>query len=78
MQALAPQVPLFRTIVRPFAVTRRLPDGSAMGLDEEGEIVQAEYSSGSIVSRHDDFCLVQTATGDYWYRDKQLCWHYLD
>ncbi len=80
MQSFATTAPLVRTIVGPTdaATVCRLPDGASMMLNDEGQVLHVEYSSGSIVSRHDDFCLVQTVTGDYWYCDKLLNWHCLD
>lgn len=80
MQRFAIQAPIVRTIVSSLTGTTvsRLPDGSAMTLNGAGQIVQAEYANGSIVIRHDWYCLVQTSAGDYWYRDKQLRWYCLD
>ena len=74
------QSPIVRTILRtdPGSTISRLPDGSTMICNDDGRIVQAEYANGAIVSRHDEYCLVQTTGGDYWYRDKHLRWHCLD
>ncbi len=80
MQTLVAMPPLVRTIAISSlgSTVRKLPDGSSMVLDQQGRIVQVEYSTGSVVSCHDDFCLVQTAGGDYWYCDKLSNWHCLD
>lgn len=56
----------------------RLSDGTIVDTNSEGLMVQVVYASGAKVKRNSEYCMVQTAGGDYWIGDSRGSWFSLD